>query len=79
MASNSRRTGKDMGRAMGKTTREIIETAQMTAKEAGTFSGAFIEGFRSELKKKKSAKRAKKSSVKKREKSAMNKVRKNRR
>ena len=47
----SKQLGKEMGRTMGRTTRQVIEATHLTAKEASTFTSAFIENFRKELKK----------------------------
>ncbi|HLE07701.1 MAG TPA: hypothetical protein VI933_03700 [archaeon] len=45
--------GADLDKVTGKTTRQAIETAHMTAKDAGSFTSSFIKNFRKELDKKK--------------------------
>ena len=41
-----KRMGADLDNVTGKTTRQAIETAHMTAKDAGSFTSSFIKNFR---------------------------------
>ncbi len=50
---NARQVGAEWGKVTGKTTRNVIEIAQLTAKDAGSFTSAFINNFKKELKNKK--------------------------
>jgi hypothetical protein len=49
--------GAQIGKTMGRTTREIIDATHLTAKEAGAFTSAFMKNFRKELKAKKKPRR----------------------
>lgn len=50
---STKQVGTQMGKTMGRTTRQVIEATHLTAKEGSAFMSAFMKSFREELKKRK--------------------------